>query len=143
MLKRLTDWLALTGTERKVMWFLAATLAVGAGIRLYRATFPDAPAFEYRSSDSTFAALSERVNEAAIAPAPDASDARIDLNTADRTALMTLPGIGGVLADRIVQYRTAHGPFRSIEALAAVKGISKRKLQQLSPYLTLDNAHGK
>ncbi len=143
MLKRLTDWLALTGTERKVVWFLTATLAVGAGLRLYRATFPDAPAFEYRSSDSTFAALSDRANEAAIAPTPETADARIDLNTADRTTLMTLPGIGSVLADRIVQYRTDHGPFRSIEDLSAVKGISRRKLQQLSPYLTLDYAHGK
>ncbi len=143
MLKRLMEWLALTGTERKVLWFLAATLAVGAGIRLYRATFPDAPSFEYRSSDSTFAARSAQAAEAPLTPALEGTDNRINLNTADRAALMTLPGIGRVLADRIVQYRTDHGPFRSINALSAVKGISRRKLQQLSPYVTLDNAHGK
>ncbi len=140
MLRRLTEWLALTGTERKVLWFLAVTLIVGAGIRLYRAAYPETPAFDYRSSDSTFAALSDHVQEAATG-APAETIARINLNQAAKAELMTLPGIGAVLAERIIRYRQDHGPFRSVGALTGVKGISQRKLQQLSPYLTIDDAH--
>jgi len=140
MLKRLTDWLALTGTERKVLWFLTITLVVGAGIRVYRATFPDAPAFEYRSSDSTFAALSDSVHDPTGDTAPSAEDERLLLNSATKADLMSLPGIGSVLAERIVQYRDEHGPFRSLDALTAVKGITRKKLQQLKPYLRLDDA---
>src|SRR5512136_1851644 len=118
MLKRFTNWLALTGTERKVLWFLAVTLIAGAGIRLYRATFPDAPAFDYRSTDSTFASLSDHVREASISAPTEPVDARIDLNAAGKSELMTLPGIGAVLAERIIRYRQEHGPFRSVKALA-------------------------
>jgi competence protein ComEA len=54
-----------------------------------------------------------------IAPAP----AVVDLNTADATALDTLPGIGPVLAQRIVDYRTQHGRFTDIIELEDVSGI--------------------
>ena len=58
MLKRLVEWLALTKTERNVILFLTSTMLAGAGIRLYQITFQSAPQFDYRLSDSTFAALS-------------------------------------------------------------------------------------
>ncbi|PZF61017.1 hypothetical protein DEI92_05205 [Curtobacterium sp. MCBD17_034] len=47
----------------------------------------------------------------------------VDLNTADATALETLPGIGPALADRIVAWRTEHGRFSSVEDLLDVSGI--------------------
>jgi competence protein ComEA len=56
---------------------------------------------------------------AGTAPAP----AVVDLNTADATALDTLPGIGPVLAQRIVDYRTQHGRFTDITELEDVSGI--------------------
>ncbi|TWH27043.1 competence protein ComEA, partial [Isoptericola variabilis J7] len=47
----------------------------------------------------------------------------VDLNTADAATLETLPGIGPVLAERIVAWRTEHGPFASVDELGEVSGI--------------------
>ena len=47
----------------------------------------------------------------------------LDLNTATVTDLDALPGIGPVLAQRIVDHRTAHGPFTSVDQLDDVSGI--------------------
>lgn len=61
----------------------------------------------------------------AMSPAP------LDLNRADVAALTTLPGIGPVLAGRIVAYRDSAGPFRDVEALGAVKGVGPATLERL------------
>lgn len=55
----------------------------------------------------------------------------IDLNTATAADLQTLPGIGPVLAGRIIAYRTRHGPFQRVEDLLQVEGIGARLLQHL------------
>jgi competence protein ComEA len=57
-----------------------------------------------------------------LRPAPSASPA-VNLNTAPREALLTLPGIGPSKADAIVAYREAHGPFASLDAVLKVPGI--------------------
>ena len=49
--------------------------------------------------------------------------ARVNVNTADVEALITLDQIGKTRAQAIVQYRQAHGPFKSIEELTEVKGV--------------------
>ena len=54
------------------------------------------------------------------------------------TLLKTLPGIGEVLAQRIVDYREAHGPFRSVEELIAVEGIGEGKLEKLRELVTVE-----
>lgn len=61
--------------------------------------------------------------------------APIDLNAADAATLAALPGIGAGLAARIVAFRTANGPFASIDALADVAGITDRRLEEIVPYL--------
>lgn len=55
----------------------------------------------------------------------------VDLNTADAAALDTLPGVGPVLAERIVDWRTEHGRFTSVDELAEVSGIGDKLLSQL------------
>lgn len=61
----------------------------------------------------------------------------LDLNTATAEQLDTLPGIGPVLAQRIVIYRTDHGGFRTIDELTEVEGIGLKRLEQLRPHLTI------
>jgi competence protein ComEA len=61
----------------------------------------------------------------------------INLNTASAQQLTALPGIGEVLAGRIVAYRQAHGPFKSVDDLLAVDGIGAGKLKQLRPYASV------
>lgn len=62
--------------------------------------------------------------------------ALLDLNTADQAALETLPGIGEALAQRILAYREAYGPFSSVDELQAVDGIGPGILARLRPYVT-------
>lgn len=62
----------------------------------------------------------------------------LDLNRATTQELTTLPGIGEVLAQRIVDYREAHGPFRSVEELIAVEGIGEGKLEKLRELVTVE-----
>jgi competence protein ComEA len=61
----------------------------------------------------------------------------LDLNTADASVLERLPGLGPVLAQRIVAYREAHGPFRSAEDLARVSGLGEKRLARLRPLVRL------
>lgn len=77
-------------------------------------------------------------------PGPDAvtpvvpgsnGDGLVDLNRAGVDELEGLPGVGPVLAERIVAYRTEHGPFQAIEDLLSVTGIGERKLESLRPHL--------
>jgi competence ComEA-like helix-hairpin-helix protein len=61
----------------------------------------------------------------------------LDLNRATAGDLEAVPGIGPVLAQRIVAYRQAHGPFKKMDDLEEVSGISPNNLPKLKPYLGL------
>lgn len=60
------------------------------------------------------------------------------INTATAAALETLPGVGPALAARILDYRTANGPFANLEALDAVDGIGPATLEDLAPLIIFD-----
>ncbi len=62
---------------------------------------------------------------------------KLDLNTATAAQLEALPGIGPALAQRILDYREQHGPFRQVDDLLAVPGIGPTKLEQIRPYVTV------
>jgi competence protein ComEA len=69
------------------------------------------------------------------APGTDAptADGLVDLNAASATELEALPGIGPVLAERIVQWREDNGPFTDVEVLGEVSGIGDALMAQLRP----------
>ena len=58
---------------------------------------------------------------------------RIDINSASIEELDLLPGIGPALGQRIIQYRSEHGPFSRIEDITSVSGIGPRTLEKLRP----------
>jgi competence protein ComEA len=68
-----------------------------------------------------------------------ASLQKIDINRAEPWLLEALPGIGGVLAQRIVDYRSQNGPFRTIEDLLEVSGISQGILDKIKDYITVSD----
>ena len=76
----------------------------------------------YRIFDAVPKAESNVILEQTASSAP-AEDARVDLNAADRAALLTLPGIGESKADAILAYREEHGPFKKLDELLNVSGI--------------------
>ena len=63
--------------------------------------------------------------------------AKININTATATELETLSGIGEVLAQRIVDYRTENGPFASVDDLDDVSGIGEAILEQVRDDVTV------
>lgn len=71
------------------------------------------------------------------AGAAAANAGRVSINAADKAALEKLPGIGAVLAERIVEYRKAHGPFRDITELKKVNGIGESKFNQIKDKISL------
>ena len=61
----------------------------------------------------------------------------VNINTADVAQLSLLPRIGAKVAQRIIDYRTEHGPFAKASDLMQVKGIGDKSFQNLSSYLTV------
>ena len=66
-----------------------------------------------------------------------AVETMLNVNEADQAALMALPGIGKVTAERIVSFRTENGPFKSVDELILVKGIGKKVLEKIRPHVMI------
>lgn len=95
----------------------------------------EVPGIGQKTLDSLRGFLLPLVSETAV----DRSEGEgpVDLNQATSEELEGLPGIGEILADRILAYRETRGPFRSLEDLKNVEGIGEERLRDLSPFLTV------
>jgi competence protein ComEA len=63
--------------------------------------------------------------------------ASINLNTATKEELIALPGIGPAKAQAILDYRSAHGPFKTVEELKDVKGIGAKRFEKIKGELVV------
>ena len=134
----------LTPSERRGARVLAIVLAIGTLSDLHRARAPGRlpPPERFASApaagadappappvNSGLSALSARPPAAAVALQP------LDLDSASVADLDRLPGIGPVLAARIVEHRRLHGRFHHVDELLLVPGIGPRLLERLRPWL--------
>lgn len=119
----------LTPSERRGVLVLVALVAIGAAADLLRLAPVAAP------EPPELPAVSAPPAAAAAAPeGPTTSPAgKLDLNAATVAELDRLPGIGPVLAGRIVAHREAHGALRRVDELLAVPGIGPRLFSRLEP----------
>lgn len=78
---------------------------------------------------------SQQRTASALSELGQSGSKQIDLNSASITELEQLPGVGKVLAERIVTHRNKFGPFRRVEHLLIVRGISERKFRELRPFV--------
>ena len=102
-----------------------------------------APPQAVSSADGS--SLVAKVPDVTVAPTVEESETPVrqeqpvDLNHATASDLQGLPGIGPKLAQRVIDHRTARGPFGKIEDLQQVKGIGRKKFDRLRPHVLVTN----
>ena len=96
-----------------------------------------------RLSDEELLVIPQRSKVVAGTPVTPAQtpatgiSARINLNTASASELEQLPGVGEVLANRIVEYRVQRGPITSVDQLTEIDGISERMVDDIRDLVTV------
>jgi comEA protein len=62
---------------------------------------------------------------------------KVNINTADKSALSSLSGVGPAIAGRIIEYREKNGPFKNVEEITKVKGIGEKTFQKMKDLITI------
>lgn len=123
--------------ERLILAVVAALIVFTAGYFAGRATAtPDGTAAIIVEHQPVV----EETTDTETADSPEQSDAaqeKVNVNTADLETLMTLPGIGETLAQRIIDYRETYGPFTAPEDLTEVSGIGEKRLDAIRDFISL------
>jgi competence ComEA-like helix-hairpin-helix protein len=100
---------ALTGSERRALTFVVLSTLIGVGIQM---------------------CINTRAMPVPLLPFDD-TVGKLNINTASKAELAELPGIGPALAERILNYRAAHGEFSDVSELQQVKGIGGSCIEKI------------
>lgn len=121
----------LEGIDREI----AASGDVGADDRdVTRVTEPTAPRQPRRAESESRPPARPRAPKRQALP-PDQPGPPLDLNRATLADLVRLPGVGPVLARRILETRETAGRFAAVDDLAGVRGVGRAKLERLRPFV--------
>lgn len=136
-----------TRQEQRAILLLLSAFGIGALVWLHRQSrsLPPVNPAEIAAFEEYARALEHDTNGAVTSiEAPDSKARpaastlrRLDLNAATEADLVRLPGIGPVMAKRIVEYRQAHGSFKRLDDLRQVKGIGVKTYAKLAPLLVV------
>lgn len=139
----------LTSQEKMIMKFLTLSLAVGLIIGIVRNTYfsqdfsqqIEEETESFKSSTKNIVNSDSMINKKALTKTDDIEDEKsvksLDINTANKTELLTLPKVGPVTAERIIRFRTDYGPFKSVDDLLKIKGIGSKTLDKIKPFITI------
>jgi competence protein ComEA len=72
-----------------------------------------------------------------VAALAAAAQGAVNLNTASAEQLALLPRVGATIAERIVAFRDANGPFKAVEELMLVEGVGERTFELMRPYVAV------
>ncbi len=161
--RKVVEYFGFTKTETRVILFILGAFLIGAGIKLYEFYFHSPgesdPVFDYTESDRDFQQRASGLLKSAPSAQPEGAavdqgtrsqpqersqpKARpalhsININNASKDELISLPGIGEALAERIILFREDIGLFTTIQELKNVRGIGDKKFEHLRPYITLE-----
>ena len=122
-------------SQRFLSWLLALLCLYAAGLVLaHFRPDPAAHRLVLQASRADHAPVSSENASAAMA---GTADTAVNVNTAGADELCTIPGVGAVLAQSIIDERTEHGLFYYPEDLLCVRGIGEKTLIKLLPYMKL------
>ena len=166
-LYRLQQKVAITRHETYALLILFGLIMLGSAVQVIQKNRPPFDLAIYAETDSLFEAataemrrkadslLSQDSLQSILHKTPSADTIRssstelstigsillagekININLASQAELETLPRIGPAMAQRIIDYRTEHGSFRTVDELLEVKGIGPKTLQRLSDRVTV------
>ncbi|HYU29457.1 MAG TPA: helix-hairpin-helix domain-containing protein [Gemmatimonadales bacterium] len=125
--------------DRRAALVLALLALAGAGVRYVLSPSPNAPPGDIRLESSTGfqpGGLRETARRAAQLARPLLPGERVDLDHADVSEITRLPRVGPALAQRIVAWRTEHGPFGSLSRLDSVSGVGPKLLDAIQPFVS-------
>tara|TARA_B100000315_G_C14561997_1_gene580992 strand:- start:892 stop:1242 length:351 start_codon:yes stop_codon:yes gene_type:complete len=112
----------LTPEERKVLFGLAILIMAGGFLR-----FSNADQFKSNLLDKKDTFQSMSVSSYPLV---------INVNKASSSQLEKIPGIGPVIASRLIRYREVNGPFKTVEELEKVKGLGQKKILAIRDYIS-------
>lgn len=146
-MNRLMKHISFTRNEIKVIIFVISILITGFAIKYYKYLAADiSDNYDYSHSDSEFVAKSRLAykNNLSVEENSNSDSLKIpvggivNLNTAEESELVELPGIGEATAENIISYRIKNNGFRKAEDLMKVKGIGKKKFEKLKNHIKVE-----
>ena len=145
-----TDWLLVFVFMLALGIVLHDTHASGSIVARYSSALAPTPDAVYQADESTSETApndsedtSENPEDEPDVSADSADNAQgtadmININTAPKEVLVGLDGIGDKMAQRIITYRTEHGPFETIQDIMKVNGIGDKKFEKIKSRITVN-----
>jgi len=137
-----------TSQERLVIRFLVVSMFIGLLIGIVRqkiilndnridAVGSSLLSLDLKKSDSRTEKLELDQKQGVLENPIELSAEIININTATKEELLTLPKIGPVTAERIIRFREDFGQFQSLEDILKVKGIGPKTFDRIKPFITI------